>query len=80
MCAPAGKKKVNVSHCEIEALVLPLSSKSKETHSCPRCSEIKCLNLSYHSRMHACIRSHSRNPQQPTRICIEFAKQQDIKF
>lgn len=28
-----------------------LSSKSKETHSCHRCPEIKCLNLSYHSRV-----------------------------
>ena len=27
-----------------------LSSKSKETHSCHRCSEIECLNLSYHPR------------------------------
>lgn len=32
-------------------MVLSLSSKSKETHSCHRCSQIKCLNLSYHSRV-----------------------------
>ena len=33
-----------------ETLVLSLSSQSEETHKCHRCSVVKCLNLSYHSR------------------------------
>ena len=38
-------------YCTKETLVLSVSSKSKETHSCHRCPKIKCLNLSYHSRV-----------------------------
>lgn len=38
-------------HCRKETLVFSLSSESKETYSCHRCPEIKCLNLSYHSRV-----------------------------
>lgn len=50
MFASARKRKVNILIVRKGTLVSFLSSKSKETHSCHRCSEIKCLNLSYHPR------------------------------